>query len=91
VEQRSDGGLFFMMKIEEVPFKVTVECRSAEAAKSAANTLKNFTKDVKDVSIKIVGTVLYMTFKAVRDRSLSILGAIKDLLGMSYTTSISAT
>ena len=76
------------MNTNEGQFKVTVECRSAEAAQRAANKLKGFTKNVTNVIVKIVGNIVHMTFSAIRSHSLTILGSIKDLLGMSYKPSI---
>ena len=76
------------MLTNEAPFQVTVECRSPDAAESAASRLRNFTKNVKNVAVKVIGTVVYMTFSAIRSHSLIVLGSIKDLLGMSYKASI---
>jgi hypothetical protein len=77
------------MNTSEGQFKVTVECRSAEAAQRAANKLEGFNKNVTNVIVKIVGNIVYMTFSAISSYSLTILGSIKDLLGMSYKPSIS--
>ena len=77
------------MLTNEKPFKVTVACRSAKAAQDAEEKLSGYTKHVTSVVIKIVGDVLYMTFNAIESYSLTILGSIKNLLGMSYQPSIS--
>ncbi len=76
------------MLTNETPFKVTVQCRSPEAAEDAATRLKNFSRNVKDVIVQVIGSVVYMTFSAISSHSLTILGSVKDLLGMSYKASI---
>ncbi len=78
------------MLMIETPFRVTVECRNAEAALSAAQKLEGYTRHVKNVVVKTVGEVVYMTFNAISSYSLTILGSIQDLLGMLYKPSISA-
>jgi len=76
------------MAMSEGRFKVTVECRSVEAAEDAAERLRGYTKNVSNVFVDVVGTVIHMIFDAISSFGLTILGSIKDLLGASYKPSI---
>jgi CDP-diacylglycerol pyrophosphatase len=69
-------------------FKITVSCRSQEDAKVVAQKLKHFSRRIVDVVVKLIGSVVEVTFRAVGISSLTLLGNVRDLLGMHYSPSI---
>ena len=76
------------MNSDAVQLRVTIECGKSELAKRAEEVLRNFNRYVTDVVVEVVGTVVYMTFNALRAQSLTILGVVKDLLGQQYSPTI---